>query len=98
MLLYRRQCQLSNLIFEQIVCHIYPTELLVIKANSFDTESSFLGLLDSSIDNDIVLSKIYDKRDDFNFEVFCFPFLDGEVPRSPSYSVCISQRNCFARV
>ena len=29
------------------------------------------------------------KRDDFNFEIVNFPFLDGDVPRSPSYGVYI---------
>ena len=48
--------------------------------------------------NGIVSSKIYDKRDDFNFEVVNFPFLDGDVPRSPSYGVYISQLIRFARV
>ena len=43
-----------------------------------------------SITNDIVSSKIYDKRDDFNFEIVNFPFLDGDVSRSPSYGVYIS--------
>ena len=43
-----------------------------------------------SITNGIVSSKIYDKRDDFNFEIVNFPFLDGDVPRSPSYGVYIS--------
>ena len=46
----------------------------------------------------IVSSKIYDKRDDFNFEIVNFPFLDGDVPRSPSYSVYISQLIRVARV
>ena len=46
----------------------------------------------------IVSSKIYDKRDDFNFEIIDFPFLDGDVPRSPSYGVYISQLIRFARV
>ena len=32
---------------------------------------------------------MYDKQDDFNFEIVNFPFLDGDVPRSPSYSVYI---------
>ena len=31
--------------------------------------------------NGIVSSNIYDKRDDFSFEVVNFPFLDGDVPR-----------------
>ena len=35
-----------------------------------------------SITNGIVSSKCYDKRDDFNFEIVNFPFLDGDVPRS----------------
>ena len=34
--------------------------------------------------NGIVLSKIYDKRDDFNFKIVNFPYLDGDVSRSPS--------------
>ena len=45
-----------------------------------------------------VSSKIYDKREDFNFEIVKFPFLDGDVPRSPSYGAYISQLIRFARV
>ena len=33
-----------------------------------------------SISNDIVSNKIYDKRDDFDFEIGSFPLLDGDVP------------------
>ena len=40
---------------------------------------------------------IYDKRDDFDFEIVNFPFLDGDVPRSTSYGVYISQLIRFAR-
>ena len=54
--------------------------------------------LNLSITNGIASSKIYDKRDDFNFEIVNFPFLDGDVPRSPSYGVYISQLIRFARV
>ena len=46
----------------------------------------------------MVSSKIYDKPDHFNFEIVNFPFLDGDVPRSPSYDVYISQLIRFARV
>ena len=34
--------------------------------------------------------KIYDKRDDFDFDIVNFPFLDGDVPRSASKGVYIS--------
>ena len=50
-----------------------------------------------SISNDIVSTKFYDKRDDFDFEIVNFPFLDGDVPRSISYGVYISQLIGFAR-
>ena len=51
-----------------------------------------------SITNGIVSSRIYDKWDDSNFELLNFPFFDGDVPRSPSYGVYISQLIRFARV
>ena len=50
-----------------------------------------------SIPNDIVSTKIYDKRDDFDFEIVIFPFLDGDVPLSTSYGIFISQLIRFAR-
>ena len=50
-----------------------------------------------TISNDIVSTKIYDKPDDFEFEIVNFPFLDGDVPRSTSYGVYIYQLIRFAR-
>ena len=41
---------------------------------------------------------MFDKRDDFDFDIVKFPFLDGDVPRSTSCGVYISQLNHFARV
>ena len=66
-----------------MVSQINPTGL---QANSFNIEAPFLDM-DLSITNGIVSSKIYDKRDDFNFEIVNFPFLDGDIPRSTSYGV-----------
>ena len=78
---------IDNPYFEQMVGQIYPTELQLNKANSSDTEAPFLHL-NLSITNGIgFFSKNYYKRDDFNFEIVNFPFLDGDVPRSPSYGV-----------
>ena len=78
-----------------MVGQIYPTELNLNKANSSDTEAPFLDL-NVSITNGIVSSKIYDKRDHFNFEIINFPFLDGDVPRTPSYGGYITQLIRFA--
>ena len=51
-----------------------------------------------SISNGFVSSKIYDKRDGFHFDIVNFPFLDGYVPRRPSYVVYIFQLIRFAGV
>ena len=71
------------------------TCLFINKANLSDTETAFLDL-NLSIHNDIVSAKIYDNRDDFNFDIVNFPFLDGDVLRCPSYGVYISQLIRFA--
>ena len=83
--------------FEQMVSQIYPTVLQLNKANSSNTEVPLLDL-DFSITNGIVSTKIYDKQDDFNFEIVNFPFLDDYVPRSPSYGVYILQLIHLTRV
>ena len=46
----------------------------------------------------LISTGIYDKQDDFNFEIVNFPFLAGDVPHSPSYGVYITQFIRFARV
>ena len=79
-----------------MVSQIYPSELQLNKANASDTEAAFLDL-HLSIFNDLVSTKIYDKRDDFDFEIVNFPFLDGDIPRSTFYGVYISQLIRFAR-
>ena len=53
-------------------------------------DASFLDL-HLSISDGFVKTKMYDKRDDFNFDIVNFPFLDGDVPRSAPYGVYISQ-------
>ena len=72
---------INNVYFDNMVSQIYPSELQLNKANTSDTEAAFLDL-HLSISNDIVSTKIYDKRDDFDFEIVNFPFIDGDVPHS----------------
>ena len=62
------------------------------KANNSDTEAPIY-----IYSNGFVSSNIYDKRDDFDFDII-FPSLDGDVPRRHSYGVYISQLIRFAGV
>ena len=52
---------------------MFISELQLNKANTSDKEAAFFDL-HLSISNDIVSTKIYDKRDDFNFEIVNFFF------------------------
>ena len=64
---------INTVYFDNMVSQIYLLELQLNKANTFDTEAAFLYLR-LVISNDIVSTKIYDKHDDFDFEIVNFPF------------------------
>ena len=44
------------------------------------------------------MTKIYYKRDDFDFDIVKFLFLDGDIPRFTTYGAYIAQLIRFARV
>ena len=88
---------IGNDYFEGLICQIFSSELQLSKANASETEDPFLDLHLSILDG-FISCKIYDKRDDFDFEIVRFLYLDEDVPRRASYSVYISQLNRFARV
>ena len=64
---------INNDYFDNMVSQIYPSELQLDKANNSDTKAAFLDL-HLSISNEIVSTKIYDKRFDFDFEIVNLPF------------------------
>ena len=83
--------------FGGVVGRICPPGLRLGGASTFDAEAPFLDL-HLSISNGFVSSKICGGRDDFDFDVVGFPFLDGGVPRSASCGVCVSRLVRFAGV
>ena len=87
---------MNNVYFDDMVSQRYLPDLKLYKANTSDKEAAFLDL-HLSISNGTFSTKIYDKRDEFDFEIVNFPFLVGGVPRSTSYGVYISQLIRFAR-
>ena len=64
--IWKNILNINNVYFDNMVSQIYPSELQRNKANTSDTEAAFLDL-HLSTSNDIVSTKIYDKRDDFDF-------------------------------
>ena len=88
---------IDNNFFDSMVNRIYPSELQLNKTNVSDADALFLDL-HLSVSHGVVQTKLYDKRDDFDFDIVNFPFLDGDVPRSASFGVYIFQLIRFARV
>ena len=80
----------DNSYFVDVFYQIYPHELQLNRANASDTEAPFLDL-HLSVSDGFVSTKLYEKRDDFDFDRVKFPFLNGDVPHRPSYGVYISQ-------
>ena len=64
---------INDVYFDNMVRQIYHSELQLNKNNTSDTKAAFLDL-HLSISDDIVSTKINDKRDDFDFEIVNFLF------------------------
>ena len=73
------------------VKEIYPSQLTVKKANRSDYLADYLGLTFIIDSGGELSTRLYDKRDDFEFHIVNFPFLSSNIPSGPSYGVYISQ-------
>ena len=75
---------------------MYPKELVLNKTGTDDLKTPILDL-DIKIVHGEIQTSVYDKREDFGFCIVNFPWLDGDIPRLPSYGINISQLIRFAR-
>jgi hypothetical protein len=75
---------------------IYHPSLVLKKENDDDWRTHFLDLNLVLNDGKIKLS-LYDKRDDFPFEVRCFPDLSGNIHGSRAHGVIVGQLQRFAK-
>ena len=87
----------NNKKFGDYVKEIYLSQLTVEKANTSEDLANYLDLTFIIGRNNRLYTKLYDKRDDFDFHIVNFPFLLSNIPSSPSYGVYISQLIRYAR-
>ena len=76
--------------FDRNRTDIYPASLKLNKENTTNSTATFLDL-EINVENRMFITKLYDKRDAFNFEIVNFPNLSGNIPSKTSYGVFISQ-------
>ena len=84
--------------FKQHLPLIYPPELIVNASSDMPNSVNYLDLAISSDLHQNLIFSIYDKREDFNFEIVNFPFLDSCIPRKPALGIFLSQLIRYARI
>ena len=91
------ELSINNPDFENYLSQMYPPELEIKDTTESNTSASYLDLL-LSIGRDSQLhTSLYDKRDDFNFNITNFLFLSSNIPSSPAYGIYIPQLIRYAR-
>ena len=75
---------------------IHPRELEIKETTETAASSTYLDCY-LYIDNRKLATRLYDKRDDFNFPIVNFPFLSSNIPSAPAYDVYVSKLICYAR-
>ena len=87
----------NNPDFPDHVADIYPEELSIKQENTHFDKASCLDLYIEIIDRQFH-TKLYDKRDSFDFDIVNYPFVEkSNIPENPAYGVYSSRLVCIAR-
>ena len=95
--IYNYLLTLNNATFHSVIADIYPSELQLKKTTECGTQLSYLDIL-ITIENGKYSTAVYDKRDNFNFNIVNFPYLSSNIPSGPAYGVYISQLVSIGRI
>ena len=82
--------------FKDYVSEIYPQELILKQTNESSDKADYLDLFVTVVDGKIK-TKLFDKRDAFDFDIVNFPHLESNIPLSPAYGVYVSQLIRYCR-
>jgi hypothetical protein len=88
---------LNNSKFGDFVDRIYPIELEIKDTTDTYRSASYFDLHLETDSAGRLGTKLYDKRDDFNFPIVTFPFLCSNIPAAPAYGVYLSQMIRYSR-
>ena len=83
--------------FKNHIYEIYPRELEIKLESNNPKEISYLDLHIVSQNSNLTFT-VYDKREDFNFEIVNYPYLDSCIPKKSALGVYISQLIRYARI
>ena len=78
---------LNNNRFEEEIINIYPPELTLKKLLNLILEYHIWTFPSVSA----TINKVYDKRENFNFNLVNYPYMCSNIPANPTYGVYVSQ-------
>ena len=81
---------MNNPKFNDYIDVIYPKELEIKDTTDAPKWANYLGHLEFDEDGKL-FTRLYDKRDDFDFPIVNFAYLTSNIPESPAYCVIVSQ-------
>ena len=85
--------------FGNSISEIYPSELELKDTTLCSPEVCYLDTKIVHGDSSALFHiSVYDKREDFNFRIVNFPFMDSNIPTTPVYGVYVSQLVRYARI
>ena len=76
----------NNKKFLDYLKEIYPSQLTVEKANKLDHLADYLDLTFIIDSGGKLSTRLYDKRDDFDFHIVNFPYLSSNIPSQKAQS------------
>ena len=80
----------------EMMCQIYPKELILVPDDGDGKSTHFLDL-NICLNDGLISTSIFDKRDSFDFPIVNFPFLNGNIPRQIANGVFIGELVRYAR-
>ena len=83
--------------FRDHIYRIYPRDLEIKLESNNTLELTYLDLKIKS-ENSLLNFSVYDKRDDFSFDIVNFPFIDSCIPKKSALGVFYSQLIRYARL
>ena len=85
--------------FGDYISAIYPWELGLKETTMASNEVCYLDTIMKHEDGGTPYHiSVYDKRNDFNFQMVNFPYMDSNIPANPAYGGHITQMVRFARI
>jgi hypothetical protein len=88
---------INNSRFGDIVDRIYPISLEIKVTTDTDRSASYLDLHLEIDSQGRLITKFYDKTDNFIFPIVNIPFICSNIPGAPAYGVYISKLIRYSR-